>query len=148
MGFHYFQKSLLSILVISLFIVHHAMLVSACAFKEDIFHVHVANNLPQNSAPLTVRCQSKDTDIGYHTLNVSQEIQWHFCTTWFSTLYFCHFWWNNREAVFDVYNLTYIKPKCHNHIPGQGKNTCYWIVRDDGFYLRDEFTFDRLNIWL
>ncbi|KAI5683914.1 hypothetical protein M9H77_05142 [Catharanthus roseus] len=137
MGSNNLIKTPLSTLFISL--IHSAIFAYACPFPpfQLKFHIHVVNNLPNNSNPLTVHCQSKDTDLGYHTLHVNEEIQWHFCThIVFRTLFFCHFWWNNKQAVFDVFKETHdFGVLCQNTIPGEGRHTCHWAVKEDGFYL-------------
>nr|XP_009773608.1 PREDICTED: uncharacterized protein LOC104223803 [Nicotiana sylvestris] len=41
--------------------------------------MHIIDNSPTNSPALTLRCQSKDDDLGYHTLNViGQEFRFKF----------------------------------------------------------------------
>ncbi|KAI5683936.1 hypothetical protein M9H77_05164 [Catharanthus roseus] len=135
MGSNYLENTLLSILYISL--IQGTIFVSACFLPPFNlkFHIHIVNNLPNNSNPLTVHCQSKDNDIGYHTLRVNEEIQWHFCTNT-RTLFFCHFWWNNKEAVFDVFkDNESCRILCQTSIPGEDRQTCYWSVKEDGFYL-------------
>ncbi|KAI5678532.1 hypothetical protein M9H77_09482 [Catharanthus roseus] len=131
------------------------LIVSFCTFQTTqlvsgqlgyIFHIHVANQLPVGSNPLLVHCQSKDNDIGYHTLNVNDEFQWHF-TQSLRTLFFCHFWWDNKQAIFDVFNSSFGIGSCHNEFPGQGPQTCYWEARADGFYMASGNKFIKMNIW-
>ncbi|KAI5660607.1 hypothetical protein M9H77_19930 [Catharanthus roseus] len=110
------------------------------------YFVHIFNQLPVGSNPLTVRCQSKNDDIGYKTLDVNEEFQWHFFDNLF-TLFFCHFWWDNKQAVFDVFNRSFGPFKCYNHIPGQGEQTCTWHVRADGFYMATGYEFIKYNTW-
>ncbi|KAI5683933.1 hypothetical protein M9H77_05161 [Catharanthus roseus] len=131
MGSNYLEKTLFSILCISL--IHGNIFASACFLLK--YHICIVNNLTNNSNPLTVHCQSKDNDIGYHTLRVNEEIQWHFCTN-FRTLFFCHFWWNNKQAVFYVFkdNVSF-RILCQTSIPGEARQTCHWAVKEDGFYL-------------
>ncbi|KAI5647766.1 hypothetical protein M9H77_33771 [Catharanthus roseus] len=126
-----------------------AILVSGClTFPPWIekYHVHVANHLPNNSHPLTVRCQSKDDDIGTHTLYVNEEIQWHFCTVNFNTLFFCHFWWANKDASLDVFNGD-LSDSCHNNFVNEGKYTCYWTVREHNICLVTDDDFGRCHDW-
>lgn len=57
-----------------------------------------------------------------------------------NTLFFCHFWCQGKDAVFDVFNqrvdTVYYCAVFHENFPwGQISNTCYWQVRNDGFYM-------------
>lgn len=109
-----------------------------CIWPLEKYFVHVANRLPQNpSTPLTVHCASKDDDLGFHKLAVNQEFQWHFCDNTFNTVFECSFWWDKSHAArFNVFDQTaLLRELCNNNIPGQGKHTCYWEVKHDGFYL-------------
>jgi len=100
--------------------------------EEKIFgfekhEVHIVNGLPDNTNMLEFRCQSKDNDLGYHTLLVGEEYYWKFRENFFGkTLFFCHFYWQGKEKAFDVYNKdTY----CLGPTP-----KCYWLAKADGFY--------------
>ncbi|KAK2977407.1 hypothetical protein RJ640_009958 [Escallonia rubra] len=75
--------------------------------------VHVFNFLP-GEIPLALHCQSKDDDIGYHTLTYGQELSWKFNPNYIieNTLFFCHFWWNSRDRSFTVYDEHRLDPFC------------------------------------
>lgn len=114
----------------------------------ETFHVVVANRLPTEPPnPLVVHCQSKDDDIGIKTLHVNEQFQFRF--KWgFRTLFFCHYWWGDKQAVFDVFNRTLAHKYCNNKlIPGLGGDTCYWETRLDGFYLAVWYDMRKLNNW-
>ncbi|KAM7519421.1 hypothetical protein LguiB_018383 [Lonicera macranthoides] len=96
--------------------------------------VHIVNGLPDNTHSLIIRCQSKDDDLGYHTLLVGQEFFWHFHDNlWGTTLFFCHFWWQGiMDRSFDVYDYKHKNPPCANN--KEEFQACYWLVKADGFY--------------
>ncbi|VFQ94371.1 unnamed protein product [Cuscuta campestris] len=116
--------------------------------------VHVINEM--SSLPILVRCQSRDDDLGYHILDTAEEFQWHFKNTIFdNTLFFCHFYMEDaasrrKDSVFDVFTNDYMNNRC-SHYPERYHYRCYWLVRDDGFYmgpdLNDRTTFVRLHEW-
>ncbi|KAM7462284.1 hypothetical protein LguiA_030405 [Lonicera macranthoides] len=95
--------------------------------------VHIVNGLPDNTWWLVFRCQSKDDDLGYHQLLVGQEYYWKFRVNFFrTTLFFCHFYWENKDKIFNVFKASTAFPDCspvHDDPP-----RCFWLVKDDGFY--------------
>ena len=121
-----------------------SLVCSACLCK---IHVDISNHLPVGSPPLTVRCQSGDDDLGYHELYPNQpSYTWAFRPDWWlgTTLFFCHFWWDGKDAVFDVYNEDWGTTYCARFktvgpswspITEELSNTCYWQVMSDGIYL-------------
>ena len=117
-----------------------SLLCSACLCK---IHVDISNHLPDGSPSLTVRCQSRDDDLGYQELFPNQSsYTWAFRPAWFSTtLYFCHFFWDGKDAVFDVYNEDWGVDYCAQYVLLSGRynimisDTCYWQVTADGIYL-------------
>ncbi|KAK3000344.1 hypothetical protein RJ639_021879 [Escallonia herrerae] len=114
--------------------------------------VHVFNFLP-GEIPLALHCQSKDDDIGYHTLAYGQELSWKFNPHYIieNTLFFCHFWWNSRDRSFTVYDEHRLDRKCRKYNT-HSFGTCYWYVTEDGFYLARYYTDNRsewkkINDW-
>ncbi|GFQ06871.1 hypothetical protein PHJA_002831100, partial [Phtheirospermum japonicum] len=92
--------------------------------------VHVINYLPLNSPILKLRCQSKDNDLGYHTLPVNNDYHWSFCETLFGqTLFFCRFYWGSKQKVFDVFRAKYSREYNSEH---------FWLAKSDGFYYATE----------
>ncbi|KAM7466301.1 hypothetical protein LguiB_013863 [Lonicera macranthoides] len=115
--------------------------------------VHIVNGLPVNTWWLVFRCQSKDDDLGYQKLLVGQEYYWKFRVNLFgTTLFFCHFYWGDKDKVFDVFKASTHIPDCSpvdEDIP-----RCYWLVKDDGFYFSnkmgdpaDSFDWEKLYSW-
>ncbi|CAA0825320.1 Plant self-incompatibility protein S1 family [Striga hermonthica] len=88
--------------------------------------VRVINNLPSGSEPLIVRCQSKDDDLGYHTLTVNQEFKWSFCERLFGhTLFFCHLWWGSKQVAFDAFRSEKFKDSKILH---------FWLAGSTGIW--------------
>lgn len=94
---YYAITSLILFLVLSL---HH--LRTTCEMHDDSFYIYNADKvIIINTYPLFVHCQSKDDDLGYRTLLVGQQFDWKFHIQFFGrTLYFCHFWWQNKDKRF------------------------------------------------
>ncbi|KAM7462271.1 hypothetical protein LguiA_030392 [Lonicera macranthoides] len=101
-------------------------------FNVHKYEVHIVNGLPDNTNLLEFRCQSKDDDLGYHTLLVGEEFYWKFRDNFFGrTLFFCHFYWQDKDKAFDVYNSHIYCQTLGNH---GGTPKCYWLAKADGFY--------------
>ncbi|KAL6962101.1 hypothetical protein U1Q18_037055 [Sarracenia purpurea var. burkii] len=117
----------------------------------DGFTVHIIDQVPNNPTPLTLRCQSKDDDIGTHTLYTGQEIKWSFKLNPFGrTLFFCHFYWGSKDTSFTVYDKR-IRDDCRR-LGGiaapRAFDVCYWEARTDGFYVSgDTIQWEKINNW-
>ncbi|KAL8038021.1 hypothetical protein ABFX02_11G076000 [Erythranthe guttata] len=118
------------------------VLVQSMAASEKIWdcwpvghvYVTVTNELPENSPPLYLRCQSKNNDVGYQTVARNQEYKFNFCPN-HRTLFFCHAWWNGKSLAFDVYRWKW----CH---------MCDWRVHSDGIYQVQDYTnFVKIYNW-
>ncbi|KAL6971196.1 hypothetical protein U1Q18_030877 [Sarracenia purpurea var. burkii] len=107
--------------------------------------LHVINRLPNTPTPLTLRCQSKDNDIGRHILYNGQELKWSFYpNAFFTTLFFCHFYWGSKDTSFAVYDSR-LANDCEKLSSGRD---CYWEARIDGFYLSgDTKQWEKINNW-
>ncbi|KZV38375.1 hypothetical protein F511_19896 [Dorcoceras hygrometricum] len=81
---------------------------------------------------MVVHCASKNNDFGNHTLTTDQEFEFSFCLEIFSTLFFCHIWWQNKDSAFDAYNAKWLDNPCI------GPN-CTYEARPDGIYLSGKF---------
>ncbi|KAG9130901.1 hypothetical protein Leryth_006678 [Lithospermum erythrorhizon] len=112
------------ILILSFLFIHKANALEI--FKK--YHVHCVNQLPNGSPSLSIRCRSKDNDLGTHELRTNEEFQWEFRdNVIMSTLFFCHFSWGNKQKQFDVYSSDWTTDQCT-------PNGCYWIAAKDGIY--------------
>ncbi|KAL8468730.1 hypothetical protein ACS0TY_031796 [Phlomoides rotata] len=100
-----------------------------CGLFSHRYTVHVINDLPSNSK-LRIHCASGDDDLGYHTLPVGYDFDWSFCDILWTTLFFCHLWWdsNSKERAFDVFNLRLAAGLCLETFK------CFWSARGDGIY--------------
>ena len=98
------------------------------------YKIVIANGLPSGSPPLTAHCQSKDDDIGHHTLNPDQSFNWEFGMNAFATTrFYCSFTWGQKIRSCDVFNANLADRYCGSSI--EVENICYWLVKEDGFYL-------------
>lgn len=108
------------------------ILVNSSWFNPRV-DIYIINALPIKSKPLTLHCQSHDNDLGNKTLYTNEEFHFTFRRLFVGeTLFFCHFWWNSKQKLFDVYNYA-IGDSCGD--AGHNRYECYWRVQEDGFYL-------------
>lgn len=106
------------------------------------YEVRVLNYINPHS-PMRIHCASGDDELGYHTLYYDQSFHWHFRGNLFGrTLFFCRFWWNNKQKAFHVFDKDLHK-SCFNTTSGDDHdplNLCSWVVKADGFYFTNTFT--------
>ncbi|KAL3850252.1 hypothetical protein ACJIZ3_012134 [Penstemon smallii] len=89
-------------------------------------HVRVTNGLDNNRV-MTVHCQSRDDDIGYHVLEEGSAIGWSFNPNiWVTTLFYCdvkmgdsNIWYH-----FDAYDARRDYYRCWT--------MCRWIITNEG----------------
>ncbi|KAM0013923.1 putative plant self-incompatibility S1 [Helianthus debilis subsp. tardiflorus] len=102
-----------------------------CLMKRFIVHIESdVNNL-------RFHCKSKDDDLGIVIRNAGEEYDINFCINFArSTLYFCHFYWESNQKVFNVFatKAKHNPDYCFGG-PWDAKVNCYWLVKDDGFYV-------------
>ncbi|EEF44310.1 conserved hypothetical protein [Ricinus communis] len=105
------------------------------------FTVHVINGLSTNQHPLFIHCQSRDDDLGGHTLYKGGDFNFRFGVkfigpkTWFT----CDMTWGSKHQHVDVFRQKIEGSMCCN----DGGNICYWRAQDDGIY----FSVDN-EMWL
>ncbi|OIT37127.1 hypothetical protein A4A49_59295 [Nicotiana attenuata] len=105
-----------------------------CNFADIARQVHILNNLPENTPQLELHCASGDDDFGFNYPGLRTDFRWEFCS-YHNTLYFCHFWWGNKNTVFDVFNnVDYCVKDESNFIP-EGTKRCIYNVLADGIYI-------------
>ncbi|GFQ04715.1 hypothetical protein PHJA_002615500 [Phtheirospermum japonicum] len=108
-------------------------------FLSRRIRIYVVSQLPLDSPPLTLRCQSGNDDLGIQTLYTGQGFTFNFCIN-FTTLFFCHLRWNGKDLSFEVFNNTgKDKAKCD----ANGK--CYYQARSDGIYFANDEPPKELN---
>ncbi|KAL7094014.1 hypothetical protein ACP275_11G074800 [Erythranthe tilingii] len=100
-----------------------------CLSRDVI--VYVVNSLPPNSSSLLFHCASGDNDLGYHSPSVGQNFNFDFCVKE-NILFFCHLWWDQKDAAFEVFNEGWHDDRCRNEI-------CYWEARSDGIYFSNDY---------
>ncbi|GFP97189.1 hypothetical protein PHJA_001863000 [Phtheirospermum japonicum] len=90
---------------------------------------------------MKIHCASADVEVGYHNLTRSEDFYWYTCMNlWKTTMFFCHFWWGNKDAAFEVYNDK-ITASC-------GKQRgCLWIARAPGLSLVDTDTHQDVSFY-
>lgn len=126
-------KYLLLCFILSAYLFHEG---KSCFFLNR-FDVHIRSNLPSNSEPLLVHCESKDDDLGNHTLTTDQEFHFHFCERPFTTLFHCHLQWGKKGNSFEAYNAKWHGNPCHG-------SDCVWVAKTDGIYLGIDKRYDWL----
>ncbi|XP_047342814.1 S-protein homolog 3-like [Impatiens glandulifera] len=96
---------------------------------------------------LKVRCKSKDDDLGNRTLTQGNEFMWKFKENAYgTTLFFCHFYWNAKEARFNVFDGA-VKDNCsmRKFLPNYH---CFWKVTDNAFYIsKNNMKYTLLYTW-
>ncbi|KAK4402398.1 S-protein11 [Sesamum angolense] len=98
---------------------------SADCIATSEYEVHVFNRLPDPK--LKLHCASKDDDLGYHEIVQNYDFNWKFCDSFTKrTLFFCHLWWLNKDAAFDVFKSK-SSDDCDRYL-------CLWEARSDGIY--------------
>ncbi|KAK9684360.1 hypothetical protein RND81_10G204800 [Saponaria officinalis] len=106
------------------------------------YGVHITNALESTQTNLTLHCKSGDDDRGEQHLNPGDMFSWGLKVNfWETTLYFCHFYWENKDISFDVFNTEVEGRKC------KLSRQCYWFVKADGFYFRCDSP-DESNYWV
>lgn len=93
---------------------------------------------------MRIHSASGDDDLRFHDLLVHQEFNWSFNMNFQgTTLFFCHFWWANKDKSFEVFNRDIGTNYCSTN--------CYWFVKEDGFYFIDDinkvFPIPKLQNW-
>lgn len=103
-----------------------------------VYEVKILNEIHPSYVPMKIHCASRDDDLGNHTLLYLTNFIWHFRPAVIgSTLFFCHFWWGKKEAVFDVFSEKWSKI-CET--PDQ--NLCLWVARIDGIYFTNNLYYE------
>ncbi|XP_004513501.1 S-protein homolog 5-like [Cicer arietinum] len=92
--------------------------------------VIISNGLavPPTPTTMTLHCQSKDDDLGFHTLGFAESYQFSFkpeFTVFKNTLFFCSFTWpgNPLRHYLDIYSEKRDLDRCR---------TCKWKIVNDG----------------
>ncbi|KAK3415992.1 hypothetical protein EUGRSUZ_H01296 [Eucalyptus grandis] len=91
--------------------------------------VQILNDLP-GGVTLTVHCQSKDNDLGFHQIPPNGMWEFRFKPNfWGNTLFFCSFQWPNQFHHHDVFVEDRDVVRC--------QGLCQWHVKPLGPCLND-----------
>ncbi|KAF5820191.1 putative plant self-incompatibility S1 [Helianthus annuus] len=134
---HFMMRKLCFLILIFVWLNLVNSSVDGCTITKG-YAVHMLTSITYDN--VMVHCKSKDDDLGVHILNFTTlEYSWTFCENWLeSTLYSCHFWRASSidEQTFQVFNRTMAKT-CYQGF--HDANTCHWGIKQDGFYLFDNY---------
>ncbi|KAM1127299.1 hypothetical protein FF2_036951 [Malus domestica] len=102
-------------------------------------HVVITNNLGPGIV-LTVKCKSKNDDLGRHEIPFQHSFSWKFKTNSISTLFFCHMRWNKVSGSFEVYKASRDDKRCAN---------CLWRINQQAAFTYDEVNgkWDMGHVW-
>ncbi|CAL0317254.1 unnamed protein product [Lupinus luteus] len=111
------------VLLMSLILVTLQMMIGVVS--GALFHqtnVTITNTLSQ---AVTIHCQDKDTDKGYHVLQPNAGYSLSFIPNpiFKRTLWYCSFGWTEEGHNFDIYVQK--RDKCQNGI-------CSWLITENG----------------
>ena len=94
--------------------------------------VRIVNQL-DNGHVLNFRCQSKNDDLGVHSLAVNQQYEFHFrINVWGTTLFFCHLWYLDRSVRFDAFKAD------QEWFAECDGDHCIWNARESGIFLGEK----------
>ncbi|XP_010910063.2 self-incompatibility protein S1-like [Elaeis guineensis] len=111
-----------------------AMLVVLAPCDEAVkVHVSILNRLGKGRS-IDIHCQSKDNDLGLHTIPDGGEYGWDFSVNAFgSTLFYCDLAWEAvPEFHFDAYAYWRDQNRCSSQ--------CSWLLAQEGVYGLNEGT--------
>ncbi|KAL6576044.1 hypothetical protein OROHE_000515 [Orobanche hederae] len=139
----------LILLTLNIVITFHAFPTRSCGLFSTKYKIGVVNDIPKKSYErnipqmIKVHCASKDVELGYRDLASENAFYWDVCLSdfWGSTMFFCHFWWENNEASFEVFNWDIAKD-CWP------KYDCLWGITDSVLSLRTRLSIlSRIHLW-
>ncbi|KAL6552179.1 hypothetical protein OROGR_008333 [Orobanche gracilis] len=143
-------KGGLSSILLTLIIVitfHAFPAFGGCGLFSKKYKIGISNIMPRISEGhpriFKVHCASGDVELGYRELASENSFYWDVCLSdfWGETLFFCHFWYKDNEAVFDVFNWD-ISKDCFP------KYDCLWEVNEVILALRtDDLIVRRIHLW-
>nr|XP_043611811.1 S-protein homolog 20-like [Erigeron canadensis] len=135
------MAKLLTLLIAFLCIVVATTAKDCGGFKNNGWYMNVVNEM-LNEPKIQVRCASKDDDLGMKALGWNEGHHWKFCDTLLglngATVFWCHFYWGNKEQRFEVFNTT-MRHQCNEVGKDYEKPywRCTWMIRHTGFWFRD-----------
>ncbi|KAE8076208.1 hypothetical protein FH972_014872 [Carpinus fangiana] len=107
-------------LVVQLFLVLHIS-VSDAGFLQHKALVRIINNVGV-AEDLVIRCQSKDDDLGVHTISYKEVYSFQFRPNfWGTTEFYCSFEWPSQSHSFSIYVASRDQRNC---------DTCVWSITE------------------
>ncbi|XP_071712420.1 S-protein homolog 2-like [Rutidosis leptorrhynchoides] len=100
------------------------------ACSGGVGYIVQVENLILNSNIL-VKCKSNDDDLGDRHLAYDENVNWDVCFSG-TTQYSCHFYWDSKEQLIDVFNKE-LAQDCY--YDKDDNNQCYWAAMPGGLYL-------------
>ncbi|KAK9664518.1 hypothetical protein RND81_14G047900 [Saponaria officinalis] len=105
-------------------------------------YFYITSAVVGKHSPVKFRCQSGDEDTGELVLHEGSTYEHRFDGMWSNTLYFCHFYLDNKDKVFDVWVYKPDKEGCWIwktnpwYLPDERihNGQVEWVIKDDGFY--------------
>lgn len=117
-------------LLIYLILVFSFFSITSSCFFTPTWKLYVINGCPDN---IVTHVRSKDDDLGNHIVPSYGEYYWTFCDRFDRTTRFdAEFWWGEKYQCLDVFGKN-ARSKCERF--GFGTESCFWLVRPDGFYI-------------
>ncbi|KAK4732676.1 hypothetical protein R3W88_025664 [Solanum pinnatisectum] len=97
---------------------------------------HIVDGIEKNDPPIKFHCASGNDDLGIHYPKFNDDFKFKFGFNLFrETVFFCHFWWGTKDAMFEVYRDS---GNCGAE-GGLDSGTCYWLIKEDGFYFAPKY---------
>ncbi|MCD7469539.1 hypothetical protein HAX54_008643 [Datura stramonium] len=130
MAYYPYSKVKLSLLVS--FIINIVMMTNAFKLNPTV-NEYFISDLPQNTSLLNVHCQSRDDDLGIHTLNVGDKYDFSFHENfWGTTVFYCSFAWGPKSNGVDVYRRG--NSLCMFKFLSRKDIYCSWLMKDSGIF--------------
>ncbi|CAN0870937.1 S-protein homolog 74 [Linum grandiflorum] len=99
--------------------------------STEYTEVHVVNELKNDKKAMRIHCKSQNEDLGTHEVPVDSEYQWRIKNTDATASPFtCGVSAADKEIVFKAY---FEDAELLRRV---NDNNSYWVVKDDGIYLR------------
>lgn len=103
------------------------------------YTIYIKDEIPNSN--ITVRCRSKEDDLGFHNLKENQEYNFSFCQQFLGrTLFACDVKWTNKKSSFHGFDLKLGQEHCSNY-------KCRWSVKADGVFLVEKKKYLKFSNW-
>ncbi|KAK9913692.1 hypothetical protein M0R45_037502 [Rubus argutus] len=118
----HFQRNVVPLALVLLVVLSATSTVSAGWGWPRHTVVKIRNLLKDDAVSLKLHCQSKDDDLGEHSLASRESYSFEFRTNIMkTTLFFCRFEFENRVQYFDIFRNS--RDDC---------KSCFWDIVEEG----------------